>query len=294
VDARSATGPFTAAGLDQRWCGDITYIKTWDGWAYLQVTWNQKAGRIITQRHRHHEPRGPLSQVNVEEKCRSWAGTNEPRSGWIWANPGRAPRTIDAYARGLAEYLLVCERDGVYPPTANRSQVAVFVRELATRSHRRGINVVALDSGAGLSNATLAQRLVSVRLFYDFLIEDGVRESNPVGRGRYTPGRQFGGGSRPLVARMVKLPWIPPGEPVSAAARGVPTEPIRNRLMLALAYDSALRREGCARCAPMTSIRRTARCGSGRRRPSPAASGSFPTRPQRVCCSRTTCGTGPP
>jgi transposase InsO family protein len=26
---------FTAALPNQRWCGDITYIKTWDGWAYL-------------------------------------------------------------------------------------------------------------------------------------------------------------------------------------------------------------------------------------------------------------------
>jgi putative transposase len=26
---------FTAERPDQRWCGDITYIKTWDGWAYL-------------------------------------------------------------------------------------------------------------------------------------------------------------------------------------------------------------------------------------------------------------------
>jgi putative transposase len=26
---------FTAAGPNERWCGDITYIKTWDGWAYL-------------------------------------------------------------------------------------------------------------------------------------------------------------------------------------------------------------------------------------------------------------------
>ena len=48
--------------------------------------------------------------------------------------------------------------------------------------------MVALDSGAGLSNATLQQRLVPVRLFYDFLIEEGLRESNPVGRGAYTPG----------------------------------------------------------------------------------------------------------
>ena len=26
---------FTAQRPDQRWCGDITYVKTWDGWAYL-------------------------------------------------------------------------------------------------------------------------------------------------------------------------------------------------------------------------------------------------------------------
>jgi putative transposase len=26
---------FTAERPNQRWCGDITYVKTWDGWAYL-------------------------------------------------------------------------------------------------------------------------------------------------------------------------------------------------------------------------------------------------------------------
>lgn len=26
---------FTAAGCNEKWCGDITYIKTWQGWAYL-------------------------------------------------------------------------------------------------------------------------------------------------------------------------------------------------------------------------------------------------------------------
>ncbi|WP_349345469.1 hypothetical protein [Streptomyces rapamycinicus] len=42
----------------------------------------------------------------------------------------------------------------------------------------------------GLANATIQQRLVPVRLFYDFLMEEGLRESNPVARGRYTPGRR--------------------------------------------------------------------------------------------------------
>jgi integrase len=89
----------------------------------------------------------------------------------------------------------------------------------------------------------LQQRLVPVRLFYDFLIEEGVRDSNPVGRGRYTPGRQFGGGARPLVPRMVKLPWIPAESEWARLLDAFRREPIRNRLMLALAYDSALRRE---------------------------------------------------
>jgi hypothetical protein len=52
-----------------------------------------------------------------------------------------------------------------------------------------------------MANATIQQRLVPVRLFYDFLIEEGVRESNPVGQERYTPSRK--------APRMVKLPWIP-------------------------------------------------------------------------------------
>ena len=80
----------------------------------------------------------------------------------IWADLGRAPRTVDAYARGLAEYLESCERDGVEPLAATRAQVAGFVRELTSRPSRRGVNVVALDSGAGLANATLQQRLVPV------------------------------------------------------------------------------------------------------------------------------------
>lgn len=100
--------------------------------------------------------------------------------------------------------------------------------------------MLAMDSGAGLSNATMQQRLVPVRLFFDFLIEEGVRESNPVGRGRYTPGRGGGGGSaRGLVPRMVKLPWIPAEAQWLQVLEVFRAEPVRNRLMLALAYDAA-------------------------------------------------------
>jgi integrase/recombinase XerD len=170
---------------------------------------------------------------------------NERAAEWLgmWANLGRAPRTIDAYGRGLGEYLELCERDGVDPQTAGRAQVASFVRELTSRPGRHGTNTVALDSGTGLANATLQQRLVPVRLFYDFLVEEGVRDSNPVGRGRYGARHNLGVGSRALVPRLVKLPWIPTEQQWLDVLAVFGEEPIRNRLMLAVAYDAALRRQ---------------------------------------------------
>jgi len=172
-------------------------------------------------------------------------GRHERAAEWlqVWSDLGRAPRTIDAYARGLAEYLLVCEREHIDPISANRAHVATFVRELTTRPGRRGANVVAIDSGSGLANATLQQRLVSVRLFYDFLIEEGLRESNPVGRGKYTPGGRFGGYQRGLVPRLTKLPWIPSDQQWLDVLTVARDEPVRNRVMIALAFDAALRRE---------------------------------------------------
>ncbi|NUL01953.1 tyrosine-type recombinase/integrase [Streptomyces lunaelactis] len=99
------------------------------------------------------------------------------------------------------------------------------------------------EQAAAWERATLQQRLVSVRLFYDFLVEEGLRQDNPVGRGRYTPGARGGGRQRGLVRRLVKLPWIPNDEEWRAVLAIAAAEPVRTRLMLALAYDAALRRE---------------------------------------------------
>ncbi len=158
-------------------------------------------------------------------------------------NLGLAPRTVDAYGRGLAEYLAMCDREAVDPVVADRAHIARYVRELTERPSRRGGNIVALDSGTGLANATLQQRLVPVRLFYDYLIEEGLRAANPVGRGRYTPGQRFGARQRGLLPRYTKLPWIPSDAQWQAILEAAGDETIRNRVMLALAYDAALRRE---------------------------------------------------
>jgi hypothetical protein len=87
------------------------------------------------------------------------------------------------------------------------------VHDLACRPGRHGPNVVDIDSGVGLANATMQLRLVAVRLFYDHLVEEGLRETNPVGRGGYTPGRGFASHrERGLIPRFTKLPWIPSDE----------------------------------------------------------------------------------
>lgn len=160
------------------------------------------------------------------------------------ADLGLAPRTIDAYARALSEYLVTCDAKGIDALKATRADVSRYVHELTLQPHRRGANVVSVDSGVGLSNATLQQRLVAVRLFHDFLVEEGRRADNPVGRGRYTVGKGFAGHrDRALVPRFTKLPWIPTDDQWRAVLDASHLEGSRNRLMLALGYDAGLRRE---------------------------------------------------
>ncbi len=162
----------------------------------------------------------------------------------VQRNLGLAPRTVEAYGRALADYLAVCSREGIDPLSARRADVARYVHHLTARPHPRGRGVVALSSGAGLANATLRQRLVAVRLFYDHLVEDGVCAANPVGRGRFTPGHAFDGERRRgLIPHFTPLPWIPSDPEWQRVLELARALPIRDRLMLAMAYDAALRRE---------------------------------------------------
>ena len=116
-------------------------------------------------------------------------------------NLGLAQNTVDAYGRALEDYLAFSTRDSFSPEAATREHIARYVHDLSSRPNPRGAKIRVLDTGHGLANATLQQRLTAVRLFYDYLTEEGLRETNPVGRGRYTPGKQFGSvRSRGLIA----------------------------------------------------------------------------------------------
>jgi site-specific recombinase XerD len=150
------------------------------------------------------------------------------------ANLGRAPNTVDAYGRAVQDHLAFCLLAGADPATARADLVAAWIGDMLERPNPR--------SGAiGLANSTIQQRVVAVRGFYDFLVEEEIRERNPVRRGQ--AGR---GGRRPrqgLVRRVEKAPWIPNEDAWDQILSACESEPLRNRLMVTVAYDGALRRE---------------------------------------------------
>ena len=90
----------------------------------------------------------------------------------------------------------------------------------------------------------MQQRITVLRLFCDSLVEQHLRQDNPVGRGHYVPGKAFGGvRDRKLLPHYHKLPWLPSDEEWQTVLRSLRGETPRNQVMLLLAYDGALRRE---------------------------------------------------
>lgn len=183
-------------------------------------------------------------QIAAHPLARSWLQ--------MVADRGRSPRTVEAYGRGLSVFLAFVAagvRDPLsgsleYPraEAVTRAQVAQYVQYLLRLPGSAGRSVVQIDSGAGLANATLQQRLTAVRLWFDYLVEEGLRSSNPVGRGRYSWGSSRGA-ERGLLPRVARLPWIPSEEEWLRLLQAARVEPLRNRVMLALQYEGALRRE---------------------------------------------------
>jgi integrase/recombinase XerD len=131
---------------------------------------------------------------------------------------GLAANTLDAYSRALERYLGFLDTHHLAISSATRGDVGLYLTSLQPR----------------LSNATVQQLLTVVRLFNAYLLEEGVRLTSPVAQN---------GGGRAMVARHHKLPWIPNDEDWHCILSAARQEPIRNRIMLAFAYDAGLRRE---------------------------------------------------
>lgn len=159
-----------------------------------------------------------------------------------------APTTIDAYGRCLNDYLGFCVKQHIQPEALTREHVALYVQDLASRPNPKGANILSIQSGRGLSNSTMQQRITVLRLFCDSFIEQQLRQDNPVGRGYFVPGKAFGGTrDRGLLPHYHKLPWLPSDEEWQNVLRHLTGELLRNQVMLLIAYDGALRREELVR-----------------------------------------------
>ena len=144
-------------------------------------------------------------------------------SSWLTlqSRRGLAPNTLDAYSRALERYLSFLKVRCVRSTCVTRGDV--------------GLYLAALQAGeVTLSNATIQQLLTVVRLFHAYLMEEGARPNNPAAQSS---------SGRAMVARHHKLPWIPNEEDWHCILASARQESIRNRSMLAFAYDAGLRRE---------------------------------------------------
>jgi integrase/recombinase XerD len=165
----------------------------------------------------------------------------------------RRPKTIDAYARNLERFLawftdIPAERW----LEADEGDLLAYLDELrsgrvpGTRgASKRALpqNVVPL-AGSRIAEATVAQHMVALRQFYEYLIRERLRSDpiNPVVRGSF---RRTGETvQRGFIRRRGRLPWIAPAEIWERIALHVIVhETSRNRAMVLVAYDGALRRE---------------------------------------------------
>jgi HTH-like domain len=99
---------FPAEKINQKWYGDGTDIGTDEGKLYLLVTWNHlgvssRLAGLSAVASLQVEGDGVLRGMSASWAWDKWPvlGRHERAAEWlsIWADLGRAPRTIDAYAR---------------------------------------------------------------------------------------------------------------------------------------------------------------------------------------------------
>jgi integrase/recombinase XerD len=167
----------------------------------------------------------------------------------------RRPKTVDAYARNLDRFLASFAGVAVERwVEADEGDLLTYLDDLrhggerSTPSrawHGQPENVRHL-SGGRAADATIAQHVVALRQFYDYLIRAHIRRDsvNPLPRG--STGRHGDGDAprRALGRTRTRLPWIaPPALWERIVLHIVTHETARNRALLLVAYDGALRRE---------------------------------------------------
>ena len=84
---------------------------------------------------------------------------------------GLAWNTLDAYGRNLEHYLRSLQLTGVQPWDIKQNQVAAYLHKLLAISSKS-------ETESRLANATIQQHLTTLRLFYDYLLEEELCKRN--------------------------------------------------------------------------------------------------------------------
>ena len=165
----------------------------------------------------------------------------------------RRPKTIDAYARNLDRFLAwFANAPAERWVEADEGDLLTYLYDLrngrvpgtSAESKRALPHNVVLLSGSRIAEATVAQHVVTLRQFYEYLIRARLRSDpiNPVTRGG--AGQSGDTAHHGFVRRRGRLPWVAPAEIWERIVLHVITqETSRNRAMVLVAYDGALRRE---------------------------------------------------
>src|SRR5260370_26380911 len=88
------------------------------------------------------------------EHAKAWLGIQKKLLG--------APKTPDAYARGLNDFLSVCRRFAIRVETATTGDIACYVEEIARRPRQQARSSLHRYGPAGLANKAMQQRPTDV------------------------------------------------------------------------------------------------------------------------------------
>ena len=150
---------------------------------------------------------------------------------------GRPQNTLDTYAKAIEAYLQFLNGVRLGLLEATELEVAHYLNFMRLQGSRS-----ARSPSAPLSEATIQLRLSVVRGLYDHLVRRGLIEAHPLPpprRGTEKP-LQLSAGEEPL-------PWIPSSREWRDFLTEARQARLRDRVMVLLAYEGALRRESLVR-----------------------------------------------
>lgn len=174
------------------------------------------------------------ARLSTHERIVAWLTFEQHR--------GLAENTLQAYARALEDFVEFCARQRIGITKVRQDTIGLYINDLRQRSLPPQTGQTVYTRAQGLSDSTIRQRLTAIRRLYDYLEEDGLIEKNPVHRGRYLHNNPRGG-IRGLVPETQHFPWIPDTEEWQRIITSLQTHKLRHKLLFALSYDAALRRE---------------------------------------------------